>query len=121
LTDGPHHMTRIMLVDDEESYRLLIRTHVENHPGFEIVGEALNGTQAVAMVDELKPDLVLMDISMPGMDGLRATRQIKDRHPDITVIIISALDSGDEIAAGASGRIEKTEFTLDRLLALLDS
>ena len=114
-------MTRILLVDDEASYRLLIRTHVENHPGFEVVGEALNGAQAVAMADELKPDLILMDISMQGMDGLAATRKIKDLYPDITVIIISGLDSGDEIAAGASGRIEKTEFTLDRLLALLNS
>ena len=114
-------MTRILLVDDEESYRLLIRAHLERHPGFEIVGEAGNGAQAVAMADELKPDLIMMDISMPGMDGLKASRKIKDLHPEITVIIISALDSGDEVAAGATGRIEKTEFTLDKLLGLLDS
>ena len=110
-----------MLVDDEESYRLLIRARLERHPGFEIVGEAGNGAQAVAMAGELKPDLILMDISMPGMDGLKASRKIKDLHPEITVIIISALDSGDEVAAGATGRIEKTEFTLDKLLDLLDS
>ena len=110
-----------MLVDDEESYRLLIRTHVESHPGFEVVGEARNGAQAVALAGELKPDLILMDISMPEMDGLEATRQIKDLHPDITVIVVSGLDTGDEVAAGASGRIEKTEFTLGRLLTLLDS
>ena len=84
------------------------------------MGEAENGPQAVAMAGELKPGLILMDVSMPGMDGLKATRQIKDLYPDITVIIISALDSGDEVVAGASGRIEKTEFPLDSLLALLD-
>lgn len=114
-------MTRILLVDDEESYQLLICTRLESHPRFEIVGEARNGAQAVAMASELKPDLILMDISMPGMDGLKASRKIKDLHPDITVIILSALDSGDEVAAGASGRIEKTEFTIDRLLGLLDA
>ena len=114
-------MTRILLVDDEESYRLLFRTRLECHSGFEIAGEAGNGAQAVAMAAELKPDLILMDISMPGMDGLKASRKIKDLHPDITVIILSALDLGDEVAAGASGRIEKTEFTLKRLLGLLDS
>ena len=77
----------------------------------EVVGEAADGAQAVAMVAEKKPDVVLMDIRMPNMDGIEATRRIKDKHPSISVIVLTIYDNDayviDAVRAGASGYLLK--------------
>ncbi len=87
---------RVLIVDDLEFMRTVIREILEQ-AGFEIAGEAANGEEGVAMFNQLKPDLVLMDITMPVMDGIEALKQIKRHHQDATVIMCSALGQQEYI------------------------
>lgn len=92
---------------------------VEMTDGFEISGEAENGEQAIALVKELKPDLVLMDVQMPGIDGIETTRRITSISNPPVVIVMSTHESGDYVdvalAAGAVGFVPKSQFGLDTL------
>jgi DNA-binding NarL/FixJ family response regulator len=102
---------RLLLVDDHllflEGVTNLLKAY-----GMEVAGVAANGFEAVAMVDKLKPDVVLMDIRMPECDGLSATRTIKTRHPEIDIIILTTTDGDEElfeaIRCGASGYLLKS-------------
>ncbi|MGG3688407.1 response regulator [Caldifermentibacillus hisashii] len=86
----------IALVDDEMIERKAMRKIIEDHFGKTIVcGEAANGRQAIQLADEKRPNIMLMDIKMPGIDGLEAIERIKEKHPDIKFIMISAYDSFD--------------------------
>jgi len=85
---------RVLLVDDEEDMRDALRDLLADS-GFDIVGAASNGQEAVVLTEELQPDLVLMDLRMPGMDGIEATREIKERTPEIQVLILSAYDDSE--------------------------
>lgn len=104
-------VTRILLVDDHDLVRTGLRRLLADFPDLEIVGEAENGEDAFRFCRELKPDLVLMDIKMPGIGGLEATRKISAHYPQIKVIVVSALE--DEIyasrllQAGAVGYVLK--------------
>jgi DNA-binding NarL/FixJ family response regulator len=102
---------RILIVDDHAILRDGIRTLLERQSNIEVVGEASNGHEAVFRVGELQPDIVLMDIAMPEMNGLEATRQIVDKYPQVRILILTQHDNREFITpilqAGASGYILK--------------
>jgi two-component system, NarL family, response regulator DevR len=103
--------TRIVLVDDHEIVRLGLITLLEDQPGLQVVGEAGNAADAVQVVSRLRPDVVLMDIRMPGDGGIEATRQITATYPDIKVVMLTSF-ADDElvmraISAGAVGYVLK--------------
>ena len=102
---------RTLIVDDYPVVREGLRTMLSTDQTIEIVGEASDGAEAVAMVAEKKPNVVLMDIRMPNMDGIEATRRIKDKDPSISVIVLTMYDNDayviDAIRAGASGYLLK--------------
>lgn len=102
---------RILLVDDEVMVRAGLRMRLELETDFTVVGEAENGEQAARKVPDTLPEVVLMDISMPVMDGVEATRLIRQNHPDVAVVILTMTDDtvtrARAIAAGASDFIVK--------------
>jgi len=102
---------RILIVDDYPVVREGFRTMLSTDQTIEIVGEASDGAEAVAMVAEKKPNVVLMDIRMPNMDGIEATRHIKDKYPSISVIVLTMYDNDayviDAVRAGARGYLLK--------------
>jgi len=106
-------MVRIMLVDDHAVVRSGLRMLLESKPGIEVVGDAADGDEAIRMALQIKPDLVLMDLSMPhGKDGLTATAELKKLLPDTPVLILTMHDDEEylfrSIQAGASGYILKS-------------
>ena len=102
---------RILVVDDHAVLRDGIRALLGLHDDIEVVGEASEGKEAVGKAQELMPDVVIMDIAMPGMDGLEATRRIRKKHPKMKVLVLSQHDNKEYILsvikAGASGYIPK--------------
>jgi DNA-binding NarL/FixJ family response regulator len=104
-------MIRILLVDDQELMRVGFSMVLGAQPDIEIVGEAANGEEAIAKTAELHPDVVLMDVRMPGMDGIAATEQIVANYPDTKVIVLTTYDLDDYafagLRAGASGFLVK--------------
>jgi DNA-binding NarL/FixJ family response regulator len=91
---------RVLLVDDQELVRYGFRLLLEAHPGIIVVGEAADGQQAVGVVGRLQPDVVLMDIRMPNLGGIEATRRISSLSPETRVLIVTTYDV-DETAFGA--------------------
>jgi DNA-binding NarL/FixJ family response regulator len=83
---------KILAVDDHEAFRDVLRDLIAATPGFLLVGEASSGEEAPHAVDLLSPQLVLMDVAMPGVGGIAAARQIVARHPNVTVVLISVDD-----------------------------
>jgi len=86
IVDRPSHSIRVLLVDDHVMIRKGLKAILLDYPGFEIIGEAANGAEGVALTRSLKPEVVIMDISMPVMDGIEATRSIKRDCPGVIVI-----------------------------------
>lgn len=104
-------MTRVVLVDDQTLIRQGIRMLLSTEPGIEVIGEAASGSEALVIVEKLRPEVVLMDVRMPGMDGVAATREITARNPEIGVIILTTFDDEEYIfeglRAGARGYLLK--------------
>lgn len=104
-------MTRLLLVDDQTLIRQGIRMLLMTEPGMEVIGEAANGREALEKAAALRPEVVLMDIRMPEMDGVAATREICQRFPEIGVIILTTFDDEEYIfeglRAGARGYLLK--------------
>jgi DNA-binding NarL/FixJ family response regulator len=103
---------RVLIVDDQEPFRSAARLVVDLADGFEIAGEAETGEAGVQMAMDLRPHLVLMDMNLPGIDGLEATRQIMTALPETRVIALSTYDEFAERAgaAGAIAFISKSDF-----------
>ncbi|HVE77142.1 MAG TPA: HD domain-containing phosphohydrolase [Actinomycetota bacterium] len=102
---------RVLVVDDVPQFRVLVREILEPHPDFELVGEAAGGPEALEMIGTCQPNLVLMDVDMPGLSGIMATRIIADRYPEMRVIAWTTHEEPkfitEMIAAGAFGYLLK--------------
>jgi DNA-binding NarL/FixJ family response regulator len=110
----------VLIVDDQEPFRMAARMVVEATDGFEVVGEAETGEDSVTMSSELTPDLVLMDVNLPGINGLDATRQILTAAPGRIVVLLLSTYEEEEYApraveCGAAAYIPKALFGPDRL------
>jgi DNA-binding NarL/FixJ family response regulator len=103
--------TRVAIVDDHQLVREGLRDLLEDAPDIEVVGEATNGREALLLCSRLHPDLVLMDVRMPEMDGLAATQELKQRYPEISVMMVTMHENPDylleALKAGAAGYVLK--------------
>lgn len=119
MTSPTPEAVRVLVVDDQQTYRDVAKFVIEMSEGFELAGTAETAEEGIGLTDELRPDLVLMDINLPGINGLEATRRIVDRHPDTGVIVFSTHSAADYAsradAAGAIGFIAKAELDPDVL------
>jgi DNA-binding NarL/FixJ family response regulator len=112
----------VLIVDDQAPFRAAMKAVLRRATEFELVGEAANGTEAVTLAEELHPALVLMDINMPEMNGIEATRTLVAQQPDVVVILCSTYDAGDlppEVAtSGARAYLNKEHLGADSLRRL---
>ena len=115
---------RVVLADDHAAVRSGLRTLLESRPELHVVGEAADGVEAIALVHELRPDVVVMDVSMPNMDGIEATRRLHRSCPEVRVIGYSMHASNGAapaiVAAGALACYAKGAGTRDLVHHLLD-
>lgn len=115
-------MLRILIADDHEVARRGIRAMLESHPGWEVCGEAKDGREAVELASRADPDLVLLDIGMPNLNGLEAARQILAVSPDIAILILTMHDSDqvvrEVLRAGARGFLLKSDAGRDLVAAV---
>ncbi len=113
---------RLLMVDDHEIVRAGLRMLLQAQPDIEIVGEVNNGRDAIAKTKELTPDIVLMDISLPDLDGFEATRQIKRSAPNVAVLALTMHESEEYffkmLNAGASGYVPKKAAPTDLVSAI---
>lgn len=120
--DGDTAKIRVMLVDDHTVMREALSRMLDSHIDLEVVAEATDGRQAVELAREIVPDVILMDINMPNMNGLEATRIIHSEFPHIRIIGLSMFDADDQaqsmIDAGASAYRSKSDKT-DHLLSAI--
>ena len=115
-------MPRVLIVDDHTFMRRGIQAILAGAPDWEFCGEAENGVAAIRMAGELNPDVILMDVSMPGLNGLEATRVIHEAQPEIKIVLLTLYDSLEILRsgfqAGAQGYLLKSEAEQELLRAL---
>jgi DNA-binding NarL/FixJ family response regulator len=102
---------RVLLADDQALFREGLRTLLSTHPGVEVVAEASTGEEAIALTERSAPDVVLMDLRMPVLDGIQATARMRDRWPDLPVLVLTTFDDDASLfgalRAGAAGYLLK--------------
>jgi DNA-binding NarL/FixJ family response regulator len=110
---------RVLIVDDQEPFRMAARMVVDATDGFDVVGEVETGEDAVEAAGRLDPDLVLMDVNLPGINGLDATRQILEGSDRVVILLLSTYEEEEygprAAACGAAAYIPKSSFGPDRL------
>lgn len=115
---------KLMLVDDHDVVRTGLRSFLETQPGFEVIAEAKNGLQALEKAKETHPNIVLMDITMPDMDGMEATLQLKKQYPDCQILVLTVHADKQYfmkmLSVGASGYITK-QAAADELVAAIQA
>ncbi len=106
-----YQLCRVLIVDDHSVFRRVVREVLDEHPQLAVVGEAASGAKAFALVAELQPDLVVLDMELPDMNGVAVTQQLARTHPGVRVVILSFVSSDalivDAIRAGAYGYLSK--------------
>ncbi|HEY5181978.1 MAG TPA: response regulator transcription factor [Dermatophilaceae bacterium] len=105
-------MIRVVVVDDHALHRDGTRQILDAYPDLQIIGEAGSGELSLELITQLHPDVVLMDIRLPGMNGIEVTRRLTRDHPDVRVLMVSAYDENEYVRgaleAGAAGYLSKT-------------
>lgn len=118
---GSGHPYRILVAEDDEAFLDVLEAVLHAHGDFAVVGRARNGVEAVELAEELQPDLVVMDVEMPVLDGVEATRILRARMPDLPVLAISGHDYEERVleirAAGAADYVRKARLE-DELLSV---
>jgi DNA-binding NarL/FixJ family response regulator len=115
-------MPRVLIVDDHAFIRRGVQTILHPFPEWEFCGEADNGRDAIRMADELKPEIIIMDVSMPGLNGIEATRAIRRAQPAVKIVLLTLHESADLVRnafrAGARGYLLKTDAEQELVRAL---
>jgi two-component system, NarL family, invasion response regulator UvrY len=121
-TFPPHPPRSVLVVDDQAPFRSAARAVLRRLEGFEFAGEASSGPEAIDLVDRLHPALVLMDINMPEMTGIEATRRIVSAHPEVVVILCSTYDAADlppgAADSGAAAYVNQERLAADTIRQL---
>jgi DNA-binding NarL/FixJ family response regulator len=115
-------MPRVLIVDDHAFIRRGVQTILHAFPEWEFCGEAENGKEAIRLAAELKPEVIIMDVSMPGLNGIEATRAIRKSQPEIKVVLLTLHESAELLRsafrAGARGYLLKTDAEQELVKAL---
>jgi len=115
-------MPRVLIVDDHAFIRRGVQTILHPFPEWELCGEADNGNDAIRMAEELKPEVIIMDLSMPGLNGIEATRAIRKTQPGMKIVLLTLHESAELVhsafRAGARGYLLKTDAEQELVRAL---
>ncbi|USQ74768.1 response regulator [Ornithinimicrobium cryptoxanthini] len=110
-SEGVEPVIRVVLADDHRLFREGVASLLQRAPDLDLVGSAASGEEAIALVDELGPEVVLMDLNMPGLGGIAATRELRARHPEVGVVVLTMLEDDASVfaalQAGARGYVLK--------------
>jgi DNA-binding NarL/FixJ family response regulator len=114
----------VLIADDHRLFAEALRAILSDDERIEVVGLAVSGADAVVQANDLRPDVVLMDISMPGLDGVQATRVILEEQPDVSVVMVTGSDARQDVdaarTAGASGYVTKDRIAAELIGAIID-
>jgi len=116
-------MPKVLIVDDHAFIRRGVQTILHPFPEWELCGEADNGNDAIRMAGELRPEVIIMDVSMPGLNGIEATRAIRKSQPEVKIVLLTLHESADLVRkafrAGARGYLLKTDAEQELVKALI--